>query len=186
MSSSSTRYIDARPTRRPSRRPSSIPAPQRARLASSSSITPRALRPPMAAEPGSRRERPRHPLSYTLRTVRCAQVRLDPRRGLQQRRQQRPADDVLARPAGVGGDVDRGDDRAVAVADRDGDRAQPLLELLVDERPALRADAGQLAAQLGLGGERARGQRPEVGALQVGVSASSDSAASWTRPIEVA
>ena len=47
------------------------------------------------------------------------------------------------RAAGVRGDVDGGDDAAAAVADRRGDRAQPLLELLVDERPALARGRGR-------------------------------------------
>ena len=38
----------------------------------------------------------------------------------------------------VGGDVDGGDDLPVAVADRYGDRAEPVLQLLVDEGLALR------------------------------------------------
>ena len=54
------------------------------------------------------------------------------------------------------GDVDGGDHAAVAAADGRGDGAQALLELLVDERPALGADAVELGAQ-GVGGRRSRG-----------------------------
>ena len=45
----------------------------------------------------------------------------------------------IERAARVRGEVDRGDHPPAAVADRRRDRAQALLELLVDDRPALRA-----------------------------------------------
>ena len=51
------------------------------------------------------------------------------------------ADGVVAPAAGVDGEVGCGDDVAVFVVDRCGDRAEAVFEFLVDECPALAADA---------------------------------------------
>ena len=82
------------------------------------------------------------------RTIRGRpQVGLDPRRGGQQRRDQASPRRLDRHPARVRGQVHGRHDRASAVADRGGDGAQALLELLVHERPALAAHLRQLGAQ---------------------------------------
>ena len=103
--------------------------------------------------------------------MRCAVV--------QQRREELAPDDVLGGAAGVRGDVDRGDHAAARVADRRRDRAQALLELLVDQRPALLADrararraassalsiaravSGRISARCEVGVERRRQRREQ-------------------------
>ena len=116
------------------------------------------------------------------------EVALDRAGGGEQRRQQRRVDvgDVGARR--LGGDVDRGDDVAVAVVDRRGDRAQAGFELLVDERPALArgpcpARRAARRSSAIVSGVRAAGR---TGAIDVGEVGSGSSPASSTRPIDVA
>ena len=67
----------------------------------------------------------------------------------------------VAPAAGVDGEVGGGDDVAVFVVDGCGDGAESVFELLVDECPALAADAGELGAEFLGGGDGAwcdRGQ----------------------------
>ena len=66
-------------------------------------------------------------------------------------------------------EVDRGHHLRARVAHRRGHRAQALLELLVDDRPALVADAAQLGAQRRRRRDRARREPLELGLLEVGV-----------------
>src|SRR4051812_470969 len=79
--------------------------------------------------------------------ARGAEVLLDQGGGLAQRDEKVPSHLLGGAPAGVGGQVDRGGDPAVRVADRSGEGAQALLELLVDEGVAVLADAYQFAAE---------------------------------------
>ena len=100
-----------------------------------------------------------------------AQVGLDPLGGGQQRRQQRLAA-TASREARLAcaETLTAATTRAVAVADRRGDRAQALLELLVDERPALARGRGRARRAARPRSVIVRGgQRPQLGAGEVGV-----------------
>ena len=106
---------------------------------------------------------------------------------MQQRRQQLAPGPLAGDAADVGGDVDGGDDAAGAVADRGGEGAQAVLQLLVDQRVALppglvqpsRELADACATVRAVNASRSRRSR-------CASSAPSSSPASSTRPIEVA
>ena len=72
------------------------------------------------------------------------------------------ADGVVAPAAGVDGEVGGGDDVAVFVVDGCGDGAEAVFEFLVDECPALAADAHELGAELVGGGDGAGGDGGEL------------------------
>ena len=86
--------------------------------------------------------------------------------GREELRQNRAPNCLDGPAAGLRIDVDRSDDAPLPVMDRSRHGAQPLLELLIDERPALPPHLQQLGSQpLGID-HRSRGQRAENRRLQ--------------------
>jgi hypothetical protein len=98
--------------------------------------------------------------------VRRLEVGLDGGRGVEQQRNEAPAQLVECRARGVDGDVESRLDGVRPVMDRRRDRSQPFLELLVDHRPALLAHGVQLLPQPVQAHDRAAGVRLQVDALQ--------------------
>ena len=97
----------------------------------------------------------------------CRQVPPDALRRGEQRVEQVAHDAFQAAPARVRGHVDGGDHPAVAVPDRRGERAQPLFQLLVHQRPAAAADLAQLLPQPAGAGDGAPGQAVQADSGQV-------------------
>ena len=89
--------------------------------------------------------------------------------GVEQRRQHVAAHGGDCAAARVRGAIDGGDHSPATIADRRCDRAQALLELLVDDRPAPRPDPVELGAQVLCARHGVRGEPREVHALEVGV-----------------
>nr|BFE82869.1 hypothetical protein GCM10020093_054700 [Planobispora longispora] len=85
----------------------------------------------------------------------------------------------------MGREVHRGDHPAGTLSYRDGERAQSLLQLLVDHGPPLGADPVQLGAERDGSGDGPGREGAQLGAFQIGVEPVRGSQASSTRPIEV-
>src|SRR5664280_557884 len=95
------------------------------------------------------------------------QVLADPFRGALQRWQQVVVDRLDRVAAGRRGHIDGRDDGARPVQDGHSDRAEALLELLVDDRPALLPHVGKFSYQRFSRCDGMRGQALEVDAVQV-------------------